>query len=274
MIEFILLALLAIFVGAYGTIVGVGGGFVLVPVLLILYPQDPPATLTALSLSVVFVNALSGTLAYSRQRRIDYSAAILFATATVPGAILGARAVTLFRRGPFDLLFSALLVLVAIFLLARPLSAARRRAKAPPSQVTKTITDSDGHSYTYSYNRPLGMALSVGVGFVSSLLGIGGGIIHVPILVLLLRFPPHIATATSLFILTATAATGAATHLATGNLSMDVLRTQGLALVMGVLPGALLGAWLSRRVQGSLIIRLLALALILVSVRLLWMEVS
>src|SRR5207344_1929220 len=58
--------------------------------LLLLYPQASPHTVATISLSVVFVNALSGSLAYARMRRIDYKSGLLFSTATVPGAIVGA----------------------------------------------------------------------------------------------------------------------------------------------------------------------------------------
>ena len=65
------LVLLGIAVGTYGTMIGAGGGFVLVPLLLILYPGKPPEAITSISLAVVFLNAASGTVAYVRQRRID-----------------------------------------------------------------------------------------------------------------------------------------------------------------------------------------------------------
>ena len=68
-----LLVLLGFAVGAFGTLVGAGGGFILTPVLLVLYPHESPQTITAISLMAVFFNALSGTFAYARQRRIDYA---------------------------------------------------------------------------------------------------------------------------------------------------------------------------------------------------------
>ena len=68
--EFIRLAPLGVLVGAYGTLVGAGGGSVLVPILLILLPQETSATVTAISLAVVFFNAYSGTIAYVRMGRI------------------------------------------------------------------------------------------------------------------------------------------------------------------------------------------------------------
>jgi uncharacterized membrane protein YfcA len=59
-------------VGAYGTLIGAGGGFVLMPILLLLYPDDRPELLTSISLAVVFFNTLSGSEAYAMMKRIDY----------------------------------------------------------------------------------------------------------------------------------------------------------------------------------------------------------
>jgi hypothetical protein len=98
-------------------------------------------------------------------------------------------------------------------------------------------------------------------------LGIGGGIIHVPALVHILNFPVHIATATSHFILAIMALTGTGVHIFVGTFHHGIRRT--IALAIGVLIGAQLGASLSNRVGGVWIIRGLAIALGLVGIRIL-----
>src|SRR5438094_763257 len=97
-------------VGAYGTLIGAGGGFLLVPALLLLFPTARPTTITSISLAVVFFNAVSGSIAYARDRRIDYRTGLIFAAATVPGAVLGAIAVGYVPRALFDGLFGLLLI--------------------------------------------------------------------------------------------------------------------------------------------------------------------
>jgi uncharacterized membrane protein YfcA len=101
----------------------------------------------------------------------------------------------------------------------------------------------------------------------SSDLGIGGGIIHVPALVHLLNFPVHIATATSQFMLMIMSLAGTVVHIATGAFHHGIRRT--IALSIGVLLGAQLGAFLSRRMGGLWIIRGLAVALGIVGIRIL-----
>jgi len=86
----VVLCLIGVGVGAFGTVIGAGGGFILTPILLLLYPHDSAQTLTAISLAAVFFNAASGSVAYARQRRIDFHSGTVFAIATLPGAVAGA----------------------------------------------------------------------------------------------------------------------------------------------------------------------------------------
>jgi uncharacterized protein len=260
------LAVLGVLVGCYGTIIGAGGGFLLVPLLLLLYPSDPPELITSISLAAVFFNALSGSFAYLRQRRIDFLAANTFALATIPGAIAGALAVSLVPRRLFDLIFAVLLFAVSGFLIRTPAPRILQRRNRR-GEVTRQITDTQGDTYVYSYNLMVGAGLSLLVGFVSSLLGIGGGIIHVPAMIQLLHFPAHIATATSHYVLTVTALTGTIVHILSGELQGGYERTAALAV--GVTVGAQIGARLSSRIGGTAIVRLLAVALAAVGVRLL-----
>src|SRR5579872_5711044 len=100
----LLLALLGVGVGAFGTVVGAGGGFILTPILLLVYPHDSPRTITAISLTAVFFNAASGTTAYLRQRLVDIRSGSVFAAATIPGAIGGALLTGIVSRRLFDAL--------------------------------------------------------------------------------------------------------------------------------------------------------------------------
>ena len=259
--QYLWLIPLGFVVGAYGTLIGAGGGFVLMPVLLLLYPDQSPETITSISLAVVFFNALSGSYAYGRMKRIDYKSGLLFSIATIPGAILGALNTAYIPRRLFNAVFGALMVATAIIL---PLYPSPNRAKEVVEnrrslRLVRNLVEKDGTVHIFSYNPGVGVGLSVIVGYISSLLGIGGGIIHVPLLVNLLNFPVHIATATSHFILAIMAMTGTTVHIVTGSFSHGVHRT--VALAVGVIIGAQLGAILSKRIQGKWILRGLAIAL-------------
>ena len=254
-------------VGTYGTLVGAGGGFVLVPMLLLLYPQESPEVITSISLAVVFFNALSGSIAYMRLKRVDYRSGFLFAAATIPGAILGAMTTSFIPRPLFDIFLGVLMIGASIFLLFHTDKKTGDKGSKLPGCLVRNLVEADGTAHTFSYSPTVGVGLSLIVGYVSSLLGIGGGIIHVPALVHLLNFPVHVATATSHFILAIMALTGTGVHIVMGDFHHGIRRT--IALAIGVLIGAQLGALLSNRIKGIWIIRSLAIALGLVGIRIL-----
>jgi uncharacterized protein len=264
--DLLLLILLGFVVGLFGTLIGVGGGILLIPALLYLYPVYSTEMITGISLAVVFINALAGSTAYGRMGRIHYPSGLLFAAATIPGAIFGAYSSSFIPRRIFDALFGILLIAASLFIMVKPkISAQEAGTSGTRFQFRIALREKNGTEHTLSYNYLLGIALSLCIGYVSSVLGIGGGIIHVPVLVSLLHFPAHIATATSHFVLMVTAGTGTFVHLATGTL-LQGFRTM-LPLAVGVLIGAPLGAKLSNRVRDTLLMRLLSLALLLVGIR-------
>jgi uncharacterized membrane protein YfcA len=274
-VEYLWLLPLGFFIGAFGTLIGAGGGFILVPILLLLYPDENTELITGISLAVVFFNATSGSVAYARMKRVDYKSGVIFALATVPGAILGALCTAYISRRVFDFVFGVFMVLISVYLWrsSSPQYALNSRqdihkgSKRSPSHLSvRTFTDSTGVQHDYAYNSMVGIGLSLMVGFASSLLGVGGGFIHMPVLVKLLNFPVHVATATSQFVLAISALTGTAVHVAQGVFANGVRRTAILAI--GVVIGAQGGAWLSTRVGGTMIIRGLAVGLACVGLRL------
>lgn len=261
----LLLIFIGFAVGTFGTLIGAGGGFILMPVLLLMYPNEKPEVLTAISLAIVFFNALSGSIAYMFKKRIHYRSALIFSLASAPGALLGAYTTKFIPRDQFELIFGVLMLVMAIYLLI-PRKESSQKAKAEGSKYpVRKLVDFEGVEHLISYNMTTGILISVVVGFISSLLGIGGGIIHVPALVHWLDFPVHIATATSHGILAVMSAIGTAEHIHAGQLSQ--VWDKVLYLGLGVVGGAQLGAHFSGRVKGVWIIRALAIGLLSVGLR-------
>ena len=251
-------------VGAYGTLIGAGGGFILVPILLLLYPSESPEVITAISLAVVFFNALSGSFAYGKMRWIAYRSGILLAVATIPGAILGAISSAYATRQFFDFLFGFLLLAGALYLFLKR-NASNEGAGSGASEKTIAFRESIRRG-VYPFNWKIGVISSFFVGYASSLLGIGGGIIHVPIMVHLLNFPIKIAAATSLFIIVIRSLAGTVTHIPMGSFSGALPMI--VCLSIGVIIGAQLGALMSARIHSRWVLHGLTLAIIIVGVRL------
>ena len=213
-----------------------------------------------------FFNSLSGSIAYGRLRRIDYRSGLLFSATSTVGALIGANITELLSRGIFQTLFGITLILVSFYLLVRPQRYPNETATIP-TQTFRRVIDTNGSVFTYSFSLIKGTAISFGVGVISGLLGIGGGIIHVPVLTQILGFPTHIATATSHFVVAITTWAAVMVHIVSGAFTEGVRRAAVLSV--GAVIGAQFGARLSHRVSGAWIIRLLALGLALVGTRLL-----
>lgn len=266
-----LLILIGFAIGTLGTLIGAGGGFILVPLLIIIHPAFSAETITAISLAVVASNATSGSVAYMSTKRVDYKAGIIFALCTIPGSILGVYTTKIIPRDIFDIIFGIVLVALAIFLFFK--GGNKKSIEKPlvknKGWVQQHLVDKWNEKYDYAYDMKKGSILSVFVGYFSPLLGIGGGIIHVPVMVEWLRFPVHIATATSHFILAIMATVSVIVHIYQGSYSDPLILKMTIGLIIGVIPGAQLGAFLSRKIKGKMIIKALSVSLAIVGIRIL-----
>ncbi len=271
MLNLIILILTGFLIGMFGTLIGAGGGFILVPILILSYPELSPETITAISIVIVAANAISGSIAYGRSGRIDYKAGLLFALFTIPGSILGVLSTQFIPRNIFNILFGLLLIALATYLLLRH----NKPVEPVVADVTKkrwkqhSLVDNSGITYNYTFNQTRGIIISILVGYLSPLLGIGGGIIHVPALVQWLQFPVFVATATSHFILAIMATVSVAVHAIKGSYNDPKILHMVIGLILGVVPGAQIGAWFSHKLHSNTIIRVLAVCLGLVGIRIL-----
>jgi uncharacterized membrane protein YfcA len=265
--EFVAFVALGLVVGTYGTMVGVGGGFLMVPVFLFMH--QPAKVAAGTSLAVVLVNSVSGTLQYLRQRRVDLVSGLIFSIAGIPGALLGAYADQFIPHRVFTILFGVLLLVVGARILlvrekAESLSddSTPQRGAASAWHIRRDFDDAHGVRHSYRYSLIGGIAISVATGFLASLFGIGGGVVQVPAMVYLFGFPAHVATATSQFIIAVTSFFGTASHLYYG----DVLPLPALALALGAIAGAPLGAFLALRMKAAPLMRWLSLAILFAAI--------
>ncbi|ARU63267.1 hypothetical protein CBW65_21505 [Tumebacillus avium] len=260
MIDALLLFFTGVLAGVTGSIVGLGGGFIVVPVISFLYTMVP-AHIVGTSMAVLFFNSISSTITYARQKRIDFAAGISFAAASIPGSIIGAFIAEGMASKTFFVGFGCFLIFISLFLVFKP----KKPVRLPlEPTVHRKFVDASGTEFEYSYHRPLGIIISFVVGFISSLLGIGGGSILVPMMAILFAFPPHIATATSMFTIFLSAIIGTSTHWYLDNI--DWMKV--LFLAPGAFVGGLIGARLAPKLLAQTILRILSAMLIIVAIRL------
>lgn len=235
--------------GALGTLTGIGGGFLLMPALLMLLPDKAPGSLAVASLTVVFFNALSGTILSLRRDRVRMKTGLAYALLSLPLVLVGTQVQAHIDRESFSLAFGVFLAAGGLFLLVRP----------PLSEVSRKTT------------KPVwvaGAVISLGIGFLSGFFGVGGGFLFVPLLAFVLHFPVVEATATSQLIVGIGAAFALMATAGGNPLPLDPMLLGGL--VAGVLVGAPLGTSAAGRWSPLVVIRILAGLLLAASVKFLW----
>ena len=223
--------------GGVGAQLGIGGGVFLVP-LLHLALGFPLRTAAAISLATVIATSSSVSAGRSGTQLINLRLGMVLEVATVAGSLLGGFTAYLFSESTLQRLFALIAVLAGVALLGR---LNRRNVvldpNADPGRLGGRFHELEsGGVVTYQIKRlPLALLASFAAGNVSSLLGIGGGIIKVPVLNAWCGTPVRAAAATSAFMIGVTAAGGAIIYFGRGDL-------QPLAAAPAVL-GVQLGSW-------------------------------
>ena len=259
-----LLPVLGASVAALGTMVGLGGGFILVPILIFLFPEAPPATLIAISLTVVFLNASSASISNVRARRIDVRTAGLLLLGATPAAVAGSAAAQRVSRDAFESLFGGLLIVGAFYIVWRSTKVADQDL-SDQHEPNREIRERRGPIYRFYVDTLLAVVVSPTAGFVSSFFGIGGGVIHVPALTFILKVPMRVASSTALLVLVFTSIAALLTLFFSGAIE-EGWRRAGL-LGIGALFGAQFGVYLSARVNPKVVLLILSAALVIVGVR-------
>jgi uncharacterized membrane protein YfcA len=260
----LLLPPLGLVLAALGTLCGLGGGFVLVPVLLVLFPGASPAVVSSISLTVVLLNAASATIGNIRARRIDLRTAALLTSGAVPAAFAGAWMSARVSRERFEDLFGFLLLAGAVYVLWRAFRVAGANADLR-HEPNRLIQERRGPVYRFYVNTVLAGIISPVAGFLSSFFGIGGGVVHVPAMTFILKMPTRVVSATALLVLVPTAAAGVAARVLAGEYT-EGWRRAGL-LGLGAIIGAQLGIYLSARVDQRVVLIVLATSMTMVGLR-------
>ena len=247
-----MLPTLELFVAAFvasvcGSMVGLGGGFILVPLLRLVF-NLPPDQAAGTSLVLVTANSGAGAFTYFLQRQVNVRLGLIFASGGLPGSIVGALLSKRISPQTFDWVFSIFLVAIALDMIFN----ARLR-------MAGRVEHAAGGTKPMSYRAAVGLGFLVGL--ASSLFGIGGGVITVPSMLYFSSLPAHAISATSHFVLILTSPTGLLVHA----LQHDVKVPDVIPLVAGGLAGGPVGARLSLRLKSPQLLILVGIALLAVA---------
>ena len=264
-----LLVLLGLFSGFLGGLLGVGGGIIVVPILILVFNLRAQQAVGT-SLVMIIFTALSATFAYSRQKRLDWRVGLMGAVVTVPGAVVGAYLTQFFSSNSLTIIFGLFLFFIAASMFRQSNRTARRDKKpqVKKDQESKRwvwkrrIIDAYGNVFQYDANIYTGLALLFAGGLASGFFGIGGGLIVVPILAGIVGLPMHIAVATSMLTMIFTSVSGVATHIMLGH----VLLEYAAPIVVGIVVGAQVGARTAKRLRSVSLERVFALVVVVIGI--------
>jgi len=258
MTALILAAVMGLSIGFLAAILGIGGGVLLVPMLHLLLGLEMHEAIGT-SLFVVFFLSSSAMVSYLRKRLILWRLALIFECGSTIGAFTGAHASHFLPSRLLKVAFSLVLLYTAYKMW--------QGAKGKTSSSGIEGAWRSEEKLLQKYKDPSYVLLLIGLGFIagflSGLLGIGGGVVKVPIMKLILSIPIHNAVATSAFMITLTSFVGMSTHLLIG----DVKSLVGLALAPSVMIGSQLGARTAIRMRGATISKIFAVLLIFIALR-------
>lgn len=262
-------------VGFLSGLFGVGGGFLLTP--LLIFSGISPAVAVATGASQIVASSASGTFTYVRRSAVDFKLGSFLLVSGIAGSTLGIALFTALQRaGQLDLVialsyfgFLGTIGILTVTEAIRSLWALRAGARP--------LRRPGGHNWVqglplkvrfrrsrlYVSALPV-LGLGLGIGFLGSVLGIGGGIIMIPALIYLLRVPTTIVIGTTLMMTFGTMAFATVMHAATSR-SVDIVL--GLALMVGGVVGAQLGARVGQKLRGEVLRLLLGLLVLAIAAR-------
>ncbi len=245
-----------LFVSALFTMLGQGGGAFYTPLQVIFGYEFHTAATN--SLFLIMVSSLSATIVFRKARRVDWSLAWTLEIAAASGAFLGGFFSYLVSAHTLSWVFAAVIVCAGIAMLRQAPVAAAKPLRSPRRFLWKRSLG----SHRYLVNMLHAMPLMFLAGLLSGMIGIGGGVLKVPIFVLLLGVPMGIAIGTSAFMVGLTATSGFIGHAITGN--WDPFASIILAVVVFI--GGRIGARMSINLDQFRLRRVCAVFLIFAAV--------
>ena len=242
--------------GLLGSLLGLGGGLILIPVLTLVLKVDIRYAVGASIVSVIATSS-GAAAAYVRDGLANMRVAMFLELATVAGAVSGAMLAGMVGGRALYFLFGAVMAYSALAMLRKLREDGSPRAEPPPDALADRLglhgsyyDVSTGGEVSYRVHRPLvGLGLMYLAGTVSGLLGIGSGALKVPAMDLAMGLPIKVSTATSNFMIGVTAAASAGIYFARGDIDPFIAGPVCVGVTLGAFAGS---RFLTKLKSGSL----------------------
>ncbi|NOZ26949.1 MAG: sulfite exporter TauE/SafE family protein [Chloroflexi bacterium] len=265
---FLVLFLIAIIVGALGALLGIGGGVLIIPLLTVFFHIPIKVAIGASLVSVIATSTAAGAVYAGRSLTHTKLGMVLEITTTL-GALTGGLTAALLSPRVLHGLFAVLLLFVMYSMRQIP----RDEAISRPTGLFDTVYKDPFTGKLVRYgvrNLPLGLGAAFIAGNLSGLLGIGGGVVKVPIMSVVMGAPLKAAIATSNFMVGVTAATSAMVYYV-----QDLIDPQvAVPTALGVLIGAQLGSRLGGRARSLTLKRMFQVLLVIFAIQMAWKAIT
>jgi uncharacterized membrane protein YfcA len=258
--QFIGVGLAALFAATFGSMLGLGGGVFLVPLLTLFFGIDPKIAVGASAVCVV-TNSVVGSSVHIRSGFTNIKLSMLLQITTAAGAILGALIAVRANESVLNVVLGLVLLYSAVSMLRQ------RRATPPPPEPDAPDPFELRTSYVDPASKAVveylpqrikpGLGISGGAGVLSGMLGIGGGAIQVPLMNLMMKVPVKAAAGTSSFMVGMTAVATAAVFYSHEEIDPSVV----IPAMIGIFCGSQLGSQITRRVQTQRLVIIFVLVL-------------
>jgi len=264
----LILVLIGIAIGLLSSMIGLGGGFLIVPILILIFGL-PTKSAVAISLVAISGTAISATIGYLRQRRIDFKLGLLYDILDIPGVILGAYLTTLLPSKILKIICGIFIIFISLILTKNRQIFVSKEGSIKETQEKgwqRKIIDSFGQKFEYSIQKPIFVLLSSFFGgLITGLIGLGGGITDTSTMILL-GVPTHIAVASSEFAMALTNLAGVISH----GFLRNILFSYAIPLTIGTIAGAQIGCRLTAKIKGKLLQKTIAFIAFIIGLRLLF----
>lgn len=255
-IPVLILFLVGMLIATLGSMTGLGGGFLCVPFLILAWGLDRPEAVL-LSLTMILANSTSSSIIYLRKRMVDLKVGLILIIGAFPALFVGFVILESLEAAVFDLLFAIVLLISITYIVISRTKKARKIEKKDANKDGKDEEDPDNGKERAGIQPIISIPVAFVAGLVSSLFGIGGGAVLMPLQVGLLKMKVKTAIATSMFMIMFI--TGFRV-LVISKASFDLLIA--IPLCIGAVLGAQIGAQIVRRLKGQHLLFILAAFLI------------
>jgi hypothetical protein len=255
---------MGIVAGVLGSMLGLGGGIMIVPGLTLLFGL-PVKTAIAASVVAVVANSLAGSAVYVRKGMPHIKLAMILEVTTTIGAVVGSLvAVWVSARWLYGIF--ALVALYIVYAMRRP-SASEANCEPRGALPAAYEDPATGQTVRYGVNHiSTGLGISTLAGILSSLIGVGGGVIKVPIMTQVMGVPFKAATSTSTFMIGITTATAAIVYYGHGYIVPAI----AIPVALGAVVGAQFGSRLGSKAKSSVLRILFQVLLAFIALQMGW----